>query len=1108
MKARHDQGRSLPRLFAAAVLCAMLLGAFASAIPVSAAGMEPQISAASYSSPALCTDSGTTVDLAACSVQFEQGGELVAGAAITWRDGEKKVTSLEAAKPGVYPLTAEYGSLSRTVYVVAKDPSESEYVLYYDNFSSDTTTDLRVLQQSKGATITHNAVEGTLVLNSSNASGSYIRVLLPEFLDDFGDAVYTACYMLSDPCESSTRWGAMVYRRQKDTSLFMQLAMRYNSTLSNGLEVALRNTEGGWDVLKTGNTKVSCANSYNTVTASFVGPTTDFIINGNTVMTYDRTSFAEGGMGFQTRGITMSVDFVKICVNPKSSPDADKHPGRYADTAEKETGISMAPSIVSEVRSAADLERVMTELPAVALLPLSGSGGKLAVELSGTQTDPDSVFALFDRKVIPAFRVNDGATAVALGQYLKDRGYRDAFIVSRDPEVIAAARAVWSYPYGVLDASGSTDDDLTLQHTATAAGCRVIIMDESRLTRGSVDAIQSRYLAIWTAPGDGAAATASAVNRGVMGLITGDAASVAETLGRYYTDDHTLVRTVHFISHRGMTWLHQENSVEGLLDAFSFGATMVETDVHLSADGVIIIMHDTTIDRTTDGTGTISAMTAEEILSHKLVYNSLAEPENIPTLEDLFKAFADSDRRIVIEYKPTSTRLVEPLAGMIRKYGMEDRVMVISFYPAMLSSFHEIMPEVPVAWLASSVTPDPDDAITTVVDLASILQQSDVAFTPPYSPINTDSVRDLFVRGFSAWLWTVNDLVRLDRYICAGYAGITGNNPQWVTRYYMELASGREDGRLRISGSMYGGEVYDLTSASEAVILESSVKGTEWDPATGTFYGDGDGTARVFFKYRASTVSRQQYTLVTEVITVDVAARSAGPQSGAGDETSPASPEQTPGEASTPADETAGSSGKGCGSSSSALPSVMVLAAVCLCAAMTVRQPDGDVPAGRSPDDDSDAAQVHAGSPQISASAGRQDTAVPELAYLGDAVMELFIRERLVRHGGCGSAALNRAALSYVSATAQSAAVDRIAPLLTPEEAALYRLGRNAGHGRNTPKSATVAEYRRATGLEVLFGKLYLDRDLARIGELLDAAYPDLAENDSAHRDPAKKSGS
>lgn len=120
------------------------------------------------------------------------------------------------------------------------------------------------------------------------------------------------------------------------------------------------------------------------------------------------------------------------------------------------------------------------------------------------------------------------------------------------------------------------------------------------------------------------------------------------------------------------------------------------------------------------------------------------------------------------------------------------------------------------------------------------------------------------------------------------------------------------------------------------------------------------------------------------------------------------------------------------------------------------------------------------------------DPTVPALAYLGDAVIELLVRERLVRNGLCGSARLNEAALAYVRATAQSQAVERIIPYLSEAEMTVYRRGRNAGHGKNTPKSASVAEYRRATGFETLFGQLQLEGDVNRMTELFDMAYPDL----------------
>ncbi len=111
------------------------------------------------------------------------------------------------------------------------------------------------------------------------------------------------------------------------------------------------------------------------------------------------------------------------------------------------------------------------------------------------------------------------------------------------------------------------------------------------------------------------------------------------------------------------------------------------------------------------------------------------------------------------------------------------------------------------------------------------------------------------------------------------------------------------------------------------------------------------------------------------------------------------------------------------------------------------------------------------------------------LAYLGDCVLELCVRERLVREGLSSSAALNRKALTYVRATAQAEAMKRLLPLLSEEEEGVFRRGRNMGH-TNTPKSATVSEYRSATGMETLFGYLHLAGRRERIAELFEAAYP------------------
>ncbi len=119
---------------------------------------------------------------------------------------------------------------------------------------------------------------------------------------------------------------------------------------------------------------------------------------------------------------------------------------------------------------------------------------------------------------------------------------------------------------------------------------------------------------------------------------------------------------------------------------------------------------------------------------------------------------------------------------------------------------------------------------------------------------------------------------------------------------------------------------------------------------------------------------------------------------------------------------------------------------------------------------------------------GLHTYSTPALAYLGDSVLELLVREHLVLNGYASSARLNQKALNFVRASVQAEAMKKILPLLTPEEEAVYRRGRNIGH-TNTPKSATVLEYRMATGMEALFGYLHLAKKEERIRELFLRAY-------------------
>ena len=110
------------------------------------------------------------------------------------------------------------------------------------------------------------------------------------------------------------------------------------------------------------------------------------------------------------------------------------------------------------------------------------------------------------------------------------------------------------------------------------------------------------------------------------------------------------------------------------------------------------------------------------------------------------------------------------------------------------------------------------------------------------------------------------------------------------------------------------------------------------------------------------------------------------------------------------------------------------------------------------------------------------------LAYLGDAVIELMVRQMLLSRDTGDVGKMNKIADGLVRATYQSQAMDKLMPILTEEEVAVFKRGRNT-HSHTVPKSAKVSDYRKATGMEALFGFLYLEGRQERLNELFSIAF-------------------
>lgn len=170
-----------------------------------------------------------------------------------------------------------------------------------------------------------------------------------------------------------------------------------------------------------------------------------------------------------------------------------------------------------------------------------------------------------------------------------------------------------------------------------------------------------------------------------------EAASILQTHGALQREER-----VGIIAHRGAAALAPENTLAAMGVAFEQGVEFVEADLHLTADGVPVLMHDPTLDRTTSGSGEVSARSLAEVQT--LDAGSWFDPafagEPVPTLEQFLDALEPSSARALVELKGEwPVERLRETAELLRARGMVNRVALQSFEPEILAGLAEEAPE-------------------------------------------------------------------------------------------------------------------------------------------------------------------------------------------------------------------------------------------------------------------------------------------------------------------------------------------------------------------------------------------------------------------------------
>lgn len=227
--------------------------------------------------------------------------------------------------------------------------------------------------------------------------------------------------------------------------------------------------------------------------------------------------------------------------------------------------------------------------------------------------------------------------------------------------------------------------------------------------------------------------------------------------------------TVRVIAHRGASGYAPENTMASFKKALELKAEMIELDVHLTKDGVAVIMHDGKTDRTTGVKGEIKEMTYEEIqkLDAGSWYSKDFAGEKVPTLQEVLE-WASGKIQVNIEIKAPGCEKI--VVDLINKYDMKNTVIVTSFDHTILKKIKDLDPEVITGALVGDVSNE--QQIKSIINLCK-----PDAINPNYLYLNKTKVKYSHDLGLFVNPYTVNDVISMKQQIKYGVEGIITNYP-------------------------------------------------------------------------------------------------------------------------------------------------------------------------------------------------------------------------------------------------------------------------------------------------------------------------------------------
>lgn len=612
-------------------------------------------------------------------------------------------------------------------------------------------------------------VDGKLVLSSPSSSAP-ARVVIP-LGNQTGNYVFEADMTFQSAVEDS-RWASLMYRVQPNSYPYYQFAMRRGTTALNGLEFAIRNESNQWVVPETNFYPENMAyNKTYHIKVIASGNRVQQFIDGQLVVDTDQAGkWTNGDVGFQANGTTVQFDNVQVNEYPNALPP-------LASTSaflpkEVKTNIVNPPTIISQ--SAAQ------EGSSSVLLQAKRNGeGQWTVDGAPIEKALENIKGKF----IPIVQLEENKDIKGLATILKESQTQDFQILSSNPAIVKEMRGIIKTARGALlynKASFNKNELAAFARDIHKSDAMVAIIPQKNLSPDTVHYLHSRAISIWGIGAQDVQAAHSIIHLGVDGIVTENPAASIEALGQY--PENTLVQRPVVAAHRGVPSVTPENTMASYRKAYELGADMIETDVQMTKDGKLVIMHDSSVNRTTNGTGNVKDLTLEQIrgLDAGIKFSQEFQGEKVPTFAEFLNEFKGKDVVLLVELKANG--LEKQVMQEIEHAGMIDHVVIQSFNSNHIRNTRSLNSEVGTGYLYSSGVPSTvESRLKKAQQMMQYGASMNATLNADYGSLNPEFIKYMRQRGFLNMHWTFRNENHFGQALEAGVVGPITDYTQWLT---------------------------------------------------------------------------------------------------------------------------------------------------------------------------------------------------------------------------------------------------------------------------------------------------------------------------------------